>query len=289
MTERSQIGVAIVGAGEMGAAVGRRLREGGARVMTSLAARSASSVERVRRAGIEVIDDLGRMVGEAELVMSIVPPSAAIEVAQCYYDPIRKSKRSPYFVDCNAVAPATARRIHQMLGGLRFIDAGIIGGPPVPGTQDPGNGPRFYASGDHANELMQLAQYGLDIAVLDGPVGAASALKLAYAGMTKGFAAIATAMVHAAAREGLDDALRAELIRTQPNFLARLERAIPDMFPKAYRWVAEMEQIGEFIGAEREGANMYKGMARLYDWIASELERPSSADLDELMAFCKKK
>ena len=65
--------------------------------------------------------------------------------------------------------------------------------------------------------VMRLAQYGLDIAVLDGPVGAASGLKLAYAGMTKGFIALAAAMVHAASREGLADALRAELARTQPH------------------------------------------------------------------------
>ena len=143
--------------------------------------------------------------------------------------------------------------------------------------------------GEFAPELMRLAKYGLDIAVLDGPVGAASALKLAYAGMTKGFTAIATAMLHAASREGLADALRAELMRTQPHFLARLERSIPDMFPKAYRWVAEMEQISEFIGDDREGAAIYGGMARLYEWIASELQRGDSPDLAKLLDFCKKK
>ena len=140
-------------------------------------------------------------------------------------------------------------------------------------TQNPEKGPRFYASGASATELMRLAKYGLDIAVLDAQVGAASALKLAYAGMTKGFTAIATAMLHAASREGLADALRAELARTQPQFLARLERSIPDMFPKAYRWVAEMEQIAEFIGDSREGAIIYDGFACLYEWIASELNQ----------------
>ena len=119
------------------------------------------------------------------------------------------------------------------------------------------------------------------------PVGAASALKLAYAGMTKGFTAIATAMLNAASREGLADALRAELVRTQPQFLARLERSIPDMFPKAYRWVAEMEQIAEFIGDDREGAAIYGGAARLYEWIASELDHPESDSIEELAQFCK--
>jgi 3-hydroxyisobutyrate dehydrogenase-like beta-hydroxyacid dehydrogenase len=217
----------------------------------------------------------------------------AVEVGQRWRDPLLRADAKPIFVECNAIAPSTTRRIEEILRGVRFIDAGIIGGPPVAGTQDPSKGPanspRFYASGALANELTRLSKYGLDIAVLDAPVGAASALKLAYAGMTKGFTAIATAMLNAASREGLTDALRAELSRTQPQFLARLERAIPDMFPKAYRWVAEMEQIAEFIGADREGATIYEGAARLYEWIASELNSGNSDRIDALAQFCKKK
>jgi len=285
----SELRVAIIGAGEMGAAVGRRLHECAARVMTSVAGRSASSIERVRRAGLELIDDDARLADEAEFVLSIVPPGVAVEVANRYREVIRQSPAKPYFVECNAIAPATTRRIHEMMRDIRFIDAGIIGGPPAAGTQDPSKGPRFYASGEFAPELMRLGKYGLDVAVLDGPVGAASALKLAYAGMTKGFIALAATMIHAASREGLADALRDELARTQPGYLKRAELAIPDMFPKAYRWVAEMEQIAEYIGSEHEGAHIYDGMAQLYEWIASELKRPDSRDLASLAEFCRKK
>lgn len=287
--EAAAVRIGVIGAGEMGAAVGRRLHECGARVMTSLKGRSAASAERVERAGIEVIDDDNLLLREADFVMSIVPPGVAVEVGQRLREPLLRANATPIFVECNAIAPSTTRRIEEILHDMRFIDAGIIGGPPVAGTQEPAKGPRFYASGASANELMRLAKYGLDIAVLDAPVGAASALKLAYAGMTKGFTAIATAMVNAASREGLADALRAELSRTQPQFLARLERSIPDMFPKAYRWVAEMEQIAEFVGDAREGATIYDGAARLYEWIASELDSGNSESIEALAQFCKKK
>jgi 3-hydroxyisobutyrate dehydrogenase-like beta-hydroxyacid dehydrogenase len=150
-----------------------------------------------------------------------------------------------------------------------FVDAGIIGGPPVAGTQDPAKGPRFYASGADARLLTRLASFGLDIAILDGPVGAASGLKLSYAGLTKGFTALCATMLGAAEREGLADALRSELARSQPSFLARMERALPDMRPKAYRWVAEMRQIAEFVGSPDEGATIYEGAALLYQRIAS--------------------
>jgi L-threonate 2-dehydrogenase len=281
--------VVVIGSGEMGAAVGRRLREAGARVMTSITGRSAVSVERVRRAGIEVIDDDDLLISEAGFLLSIVPPAAAVEVANRFKRPLSRADVKPIFVECNAISPAATRSIEAILAGISFIDAGIIGGPPKIDTQDPTKGPRFYVSGPQAHQMMRLAQYGLDIAVLDGPVGAASGLKLAYAGMTKGFTALATAMVNAASREGLADALRVELLRTQPHFIARLERSIPDMFPKAYRWVAEMEQIAEFIGDPREGAVIYEGAARLFEWIADELGRSDSDRITTLAEFCKKK
>jgi len=268
MSERDSVTVAIIGAGEMGAAVGRRLREAGARVMTSLTGRSAESVERVRDAGLEVINDDDSLVREANFVLSIVPPGVAVEVANRIRGPLGRAQAMPVFVECNAVSPATCRRISDLLGAITFIDAGIIGGPPVAGTQEPAKGPRFYASGANAHLLKRLSAFGLDIALLDGPVGAASGLKLSYAGLTKGFTALCATMLGAAEREGLADALRAELARSQPSFLARMERAVPAMRPKAYRWVAEMQQIAEFVGGPEDGSTIYEGAALLYQRIA---------------------
>lgn len=269
MSDRDSVTVAIVGAGEMGAAVGGRLRESGARVLTSLAGRSAESVARVRNAGLEVVYDDDSLVRDASFVLSIVPPGVAVEVAERLRGPLSRSQAKPAFVECNAISPATCRRIRDLSGAVTFIDAGIIGGPPIAGTQDPAKGPRFYASGSDAHLLKRVASFGLDISILDGPVGAASALKLSYAGLTKGFTALCATMLGAAEREGLADALRTELARSQPSFLARMDRAVPDMRPKAYRWVAEMRQIAEFVGNPDDGATIYEGAALLYQRIAS--------------------
>ncbi len=273
----------------MGSAVGRRLRELGARVITELKGRSEQSAQRVTNAGLEVINDDERLVQEADFVLSIVPPGVACEVAERFRGPLSYANPKPVFVECNAVSPMTVRRIEAMLveTGCRFVDAGIIGGPPPAGVEDVSKGPRFYASGRHAQLFGHLGRYGLNIVVLEGPVGAASGLKLAYAGLTKGFTALGAAMIGAAAREGLADALRAELARTQPDMLVRFERSIPTMFPKAYRWVAEMEQIADFAGDESEGAAIYQGAARLYERIAAEFEgdQPSKR-LSALTTFC---
>jgi L-threonate 2-dehydrogenase len=266
------ITVAIIGAGEMGAAVGRRLREMGARVITPLRSRSAESVERVRQAGLEAVDDDDTIVREAQFILSIVPPGVAMAVAESLREPLKRAAVKPVFAECNAVSPTTARRIAAVLAdtGCHFVDAGIIGGPPP--MDRTRLGPRFYASGPDAHLLARLNDYGLDIAVLDGPVGAASGLKMSYAGLTKGMTALAAAMIGAASREGLGAALRNELARTQPDFLTRFERQLPGMYPKAYRWVAEMEEIADHAGAEDTGAPIYRGMARLYERIAADWE-----------------
>ena len=274
MSDRDSLTVAIVGTGEMGAAVGRRLREAGARVVTEVAGRSAESVARVRSAGLEIADDDDSLVRGASFVLSIVPPAVAVEVAERLRGPIGRADEPPVFVECNAISPATCRHICGLLDATtNFIDAGIIGGPPVAGTQDSAKSPRFYASGRDAYLLTRLASFGLDIAVLDGPVGAASGLKLSYAGLTKGFTALCATMLAAAERDGLDDALRAELARSQPGFLARLDRAVPAMRPKAYRWVAEMRQIAEFVGAPEDGATIYEGAARLFQQVANDQQK----------------
>ena len=248
--------IAIIGAGEMGSAIGRRLREMGARVITEIKGRSAASLARVQRAGLEVIDDDGRLAREADIILSIVPPGVAVEVAQRFREPLIRAAVTPLFADCNAIAPATARHIETVLSAVhcRFVDGGIIGGPPPARVENTSRGPRIYLSGEHAHLLEPLRRYGLDIARLDGPVGAASGLKLAYAGITKGLTALGTAMIARAAREGLGQALRDELERSQPELLVRFERFIPIMFPKAGRWVAEMEEIAAFIAREDDGA-----------------------------------
>jgi 3-hydroxyisobutyrate dehydrogenase-like beta-hydroxyacid dehydrogenase len=74
--------IAIIGAGETGAAVGHRLREAGARILISLSGRSAASADRVQRAGLEVVHDDRRLTDGVDYILSIVPPAAAFEIAE---------------------------------------------------------------------------------------------------------------------------------------------------------------------------------------------------------------
>ena len=278
--------IVVIAAGEMGAGIGKRLHERGARVLTSLRGRGAGSAARARQAGMIDIEDDGGLIADADFILSVVPPGQALALAERLKAPLANAKRNPIYVDCNAIAPESAKHIAEVLGGLpmRFVDGGIIGGPP--------NGaysPSLYVSGANAADAMRISNYGIRIRQLDGPIGMASALKMSYGGLTKGFTAIGAAIMLGATRAGCAEALVQELSESRPQDLAWLSRQVPSMFPKAYRWVAEMEEISDFLGDDTASHDVYRGIARLYERLASGQDGSSAAAKQEiaaLAAFC---
>lgn len=259
--------IAVVASGGMGAAVGARLAQRGAQVITSLAGRSAASADRARAANMQPASD--EELAAADIFLSIVPPNQALPLAErmaARFQPGHK----PVYVDLNAVSPQTASEIAAVITatGASFVDGGIIGGPPRDGYA----GPIFYLSGPVGGCGETLEQYGLKVKALEGGIGAASALKMAYAGITKGTTALGACMILAAERAGVGDALRAELASSQAEMLARLHKAIPDMLPKAYRWVPEMQEIAQFIGTDRGESQILLGMSDLYAQIADDFD-----------------
>jgi 3-hydroxyisobutyrate dehydrogenase-like beta-hydroxyacid dehydrogenase len=274
--------IAIVAPGAMGSAVARRLSEHGARVLTSLAGRSEATAQRAAAAGMIAASD-AEIVG-ADFILSIVPPAEATALAERLAAAVARASSKPVIVDCNAINVATVEKIAAMISpsGARFVDAGIIGLPPKPGTK----GPRFYISGEHAGALVGLRDLGLDLRIVDGAIGAASALKMSYAGINKGMTALGAAMALAATRAGAAEALRNELAESQPQVLARYATALPDMIPKAYRWVAEMREIAGFLGPDDPANLIFEGAARLFEHIATEQVR-GGKDIDRINAFAE--
>lgn len=268
--------VAIIAQGTMGAGVGRRLSESGATVRTLLAGRSAQSAERARAAGMAAMADERSLLDGADFFLSILPPGEAESLARRLVPALSGLHKKPIYVDCNAVSPQTAERIAAIVAptGAEFVDAGIIGGPPRPGYS-----PHIYACGPAVAQTAVLRDWGIDWRPIDGPIGAASGLKMSYAGITKGTTAIAAAMLLGAARFGCGEALIAELSASQPDMLKRMRGSIPSMYDKAYRWVGEMEEISDFLEANPPSRDMYAAIARLYAFLAAaEAEQPPSAD-----------
>ncbi len=273
--------VAVIAPGAMGSAVAARLVEHGVEVRTSLAGRSAASAARAREAGIRAVDEHG--IAASDFILSIIPPGEAAALAERLRPVLAEAARKPVYIDCNAVNPTTVTRIAAILAPARcpFVDAGIIGPPPQPGR----GGTRIYLSGPDAPRVAALTEYGLEMPVLSGPVGAASALKMSYAGITKGFTALGAAMMLAATRAGTAGDLKRELAASQPQLLAWLARQTPNMYGKAYRWVAEMEEIAGFVAEDQAAGALFEAAARFYEAIAAD-HAGAQTETARLSAFC---
>lgn len=258
--------VAVVASGEMGSAIAARLKNRGAQVFTSLAGRSAASCARATRADLGIIDDDAALIAAADVFLSVVPPARALSIAERFAPALAKNHGTVLYADCNAVAPATVQGIAKLVAatGSAFVDAGIIGGPPK--NDDPG--PRIYVSGAAAPRFEALREFGLDVRVLKDGIGAASALKMSYAAITKGITAVGVAAARGAADHGVAASLAAELAASQPQLFAWLTRSVPRMYPKAYRFVGEMEEIARFLGTG-PGADMFLAAAGTYEEVAA--------------------
>jgi len=249
--------VALLHPGEMGAAIGAGLAAKGQRVLWVAAGRSAATRARAAQAGFEETATLAQAVQAADLVFSVCPPHAAAELARA----VAGCGFGGLYVDANAVSPQTTRAIGRLIeaAGADYVDGGIIGPPPVPGASV-----RLYLCGGRAAEVAPLFEGCIMQAiVLEGAVGAASALKVCYAGWNKGATAMLAGIRALAESEGVDAALLAEWAISMPDIPQRSE-VVRRNARKAWRWIAEMEEIAASFDAAGLPAGFHLAAAEVY-------------------------
>jgi 3-hydroxyisobutyrate dehydrogenase-like beta-hydroxyacid dehydrogenase len=250
--------VGVLHPGEMGAVVAGALRERGETVLWASAGRSAATAERAEVAGLEDAGDVAEVCRRCEILLSICPPHAAVEVARA------ASGFTGIYVDANAIAPDTARAIAKLQP--RLVDGGIVGPPPSrPDTT------RLYLSGGEAAEVAALfAGTNLEARVLSGEPGAASALKAAYAGWTKGSAALLLTMRELARAEGVENALLEEWRLSIPELEEHVAGAERSARRKGWRWVGEMEEIAHSMAAHDLPTGFHEAAAEVFRRSAEE-------------------
>ncbi|MEP4379058.1 MAG: DUF1932 domain-containing protein [Alphaproteobacteria bacterium] len=257
--------IGIVSTGDMGHAVGRTLREGGFRVVTALDGRSERSRKLAAQGGIEDAGDLATLIGQADLLVSVMPPAAAVGFATEVAAIMKTCGATPLFADCNAIAPATSRTIAAIIGdaGADYLDGGIIGAPP--GRSAP---TRLYVSGNDPDRLEALARPDLVIRTLEGGVGAASGIKMCYAALNKGAMTLEALVLIGAEQLGLSRELHQELSESQAPILARIERRVPWLAADAERWSGEMLEIARTFADVGLTPRIHEGAADVFQLLA---------------------
>jgi 3-hydroxyisobutyrate dehydrogenase-like beta-hydroxyacid dehydrogenase len=254
MTKAPVIG--LLHPGEMGAAVGNCLVRQGLRVLWAADGRGTETTERARAAGLADVGTAAAVAEQADVIISVCPPHAALDVATS----VRGF--SGRYLDANAIAPATAREVGALVGaaGARYVDGGIIGPPPLSAGST-----RLYLSGPDAEPVRELFDGSvLDARLVPGDLCGASAVKMAYAAWTKGSAALL--LTARALAEALDvsDVLTAEWALSVPGLDDRLQGAARSAGAKGWRWIGEMEQIAATMAQAGLPAGFHQAAAEVF-------------------------
>jgi 3-hydroxyisobutyrate dehydrogenase-like beta-hydroxyacid dehydrogenase len=268
--------IGLLHPGEMGASVGASGRTSGHRVLWASQGRGAETVRRATAAGLEDAGSVAKLVGASDLVLSVCPPHAALDVARM----VAGHGFRKLYVDGNAIAPATSRAIAEIVeaAGATYVDGGVIGPPPDrPGTT------RLYLSGAAAERVKALFEGGpLEAIVLAGDLTAASAIKMCYAAWTKGSQALVMAVRALATAEGVDEALLAEWHRSQPDLSKRSENAARGTARKAWRWVGEMDEIAATFDADGLPDGFHRAAGELYRRMAIYKDATAAPSIEDV-------
>jgi 3-hydroxyisobutyrate dehydrogenase-like beta-hydroxyacid dehydrogenase len=269
--------IGVLHPGEMGSEVGAAARANGLRVLWASEGRGAQTRERAAAAGLEDVTALAPLVAASQVILSICPPHAAMDLART----VAAQAFSGIYVDGNAVSPETAREIRRIVeqGGATFVDGGIVGPPPRSrGTT------RLYLAGAQAEGIARLFEQGpLEAIALDGGPGAASALKMAYAAYTKGSTALLVGIRALAIQAGVDQALLREWTRSQPELPARSERAARESARKAWRFTGEMAEIAATFDDAELPSGFFLAAGEIYERLATFKDAPDTPSLAEVL------
>lgn len=234
--------VGVVSIGEMGGSIARALGAGGLRTVTLLEGRSRTTRDAAGAAGVRDAGSPAALVRQADVVLSVVPPGAALEVARTVATGIREAGEPVPFVDLNAIGPGTVRTIaDEILADVPVIDGCLIG--PAADLE----AVTVYLSGPNAARLDWLDRYGLETVVLGERVGQASGLKLCFAGMTKATSVIGLDLLLGAIALGIEEPLMALYRRRLPPPAQFLEARLPGNPKRAGRRADEMAELAGLL------------------------------------------
>ena len=267
--------VGLLSPGDMGHAVGRELRARGLDVLTCLEGRSERTRALSAEADLRDVPRLDDLVADSDLVLSILVPAEAMGVCRSVAGAVKRTGDDVLFADCNAVSPSTSAAMGETMreAGGRYVDGSIIGGPPRDGYS-----PRLYVSGPEASIVSELDGKGVDVRDLGDEIGRASAIKMCYAAVTKGTSALQLAQVAAAEALGLTGELAAELRGSQPEVYAAMEKSLPALPSKAFRWIGEMEEIAATFAGAGLSPGFHEAAADMYRLLS---ETPFASETPE--------
>lgn len=261
--------VVILHPGDMGSAIGRALVARGFEVRACLDGRSDRTRANARAAGFTLFPDLEVAVRGADLVISLVPPSRALEVAEHFAAAraaiAREAGTDPLYVDANSVSPVTMERIAAVVSrsGADCVDGAVLGGAAGVGAAT-----RLLLSGPRAAEIAAVFQGCIRVEALGDALGSASALKMCFAAFNKGLVALFLETVAASAKIGQAENLLALLAEFYDGAVSTVDRLLPSYPRHVSRRIDELAEIEGWLGGLQQGRGMASGARSVFEALA---------------------
>lgn len=263
--------------GDMGISIAASAKNAGHTVHWASEGRSVNTRARAEQHGLRDAGTLAALCARCEVMLSVCPPHAAEDLA----GQVLAAGFRGLFVDANAIAPERMTRIGAMLAaaGIDSVDGGIIGGPAWTA-----NSTWLYVSGPRATEVAALFGAGpLETQVLGPLLGTASALKMSYAAYSKGTTALLCAVLAAADKLNVREALQAHWARDGSGLDQQAARRVQGVTAKAWRFTGEMEEIAATLAAAGLPGEFHAAAAEVYARMAQFKDAAVLPELSEVL------
>lgn len=273
--------IGVLHPGNMGVSVAASIRQGGHTVYWASEGRSADTAVRAKEHGLTDAGSLKGVCDASDIVFSICPPEAASQLAS----DVKAAGFSGTFVDANAISPDRMESITAELqpAGITVVDGGIIGHPAwKPGTT------WLYLSGSAAGSVADIASSGpLHTEVIGDKIGKASALKMCYAAFSKGTTALICAILATADELGVREELKGHWEHDDTGLSEKREMAMRGVTAKAWRFVAEMNEISQTFQKAGLPGEFHGAAADVYTRLSHLKAGPHPGELDVVLNALK--
>lgn len=270
--------VGIINPGAMGISIAASARAAGHDVYWSTAGRSEATRQRAAEQNLLALAALNELCRVCEVIVCVCPPYAAQSVA----DSVINAGFRGLYCDGNAISPQKAEKIGERLvtAGIDFVDGSIIGPPAwMAGTT------RFYLSGASAEQIAELFNSTVTEAIVIGDeIGKASALKMAFAALTKGSTALLSAIYGTADQLGVRDDLEREWAMRDSDSVMQRRNQLRNVTEKAWRFAGEMQEIAATFESAGLPPGFFEAAHEVYQRMARFKDADAAPELEDVLA-----
>jgi 3-hydroxyisobutyrate dehydrogenase-like beta-hydroxyacid dehydrogenase len=264
--------IGLLYAGDMGAAVAQVIRANGARVVSTFAGRSRATAQRCQQAQIELLPSTQDVIRQSQVILSCVPPAAAEEVARDFCRCADFAPAGTIYVDLNSISPEQSQALAETITrtGRHYVDGAINGlakNLTTSGT--------ILLSGPRAAEIAPLFTGASRIRVLGSNVGAASAMKMLLAGLSKGLCGLFAELALIAQQHDMLEAFAQTSTEIYSGMMLVVERMLPTYAQHAARRATEMQELEATAHAAGLNPPVITAVRQLHEMLASATYEPT--------------